>query len=238
MNSVPDGKVKAIAFDLDGTLVDSAPDLQAALNRVLTWADRQSLEVDQVKGMVGDGVRKLVERALAATGGVPDVEAVETLSHWVSRFVDEYQGHDAELTQPYPGVPETLAELRAAGYALAICTNKPQTATMHILDAFGLSRHFDAVLGGDVLTGVRKPDPKHLLAVLAGLGVEPAQAVMVGDHLNDLACARGAGAPAVLCAYGYSRVPVSELGADAVIERIDQLPDAIAAISALARLPK
>ena len=231
MNHVSEGVPKAIAFDLDGTLVDSAPDLQAALNRVLTWAGRDTLELDRVKGMVGDGVQKLVERALAATGGVPDSEAVETLSHWVSRFIDEYQSHDVELTHPYPGVPETLARLHEQGIALAVCTNKPQAATMHILEAFDLSKYFDAVLGGDVLDGVRKPDPMHLLATLAGLGVEPAEAVMVGDHLNDLACARGAGAPAVLCSYGYSRVPVSGLGADAVIDNFVDLPEALAGLS-------
>ncbi len=222
---------KAIAFDLDGTLVDSAPDLQAALNRVLSWAGRSSLDVDRVKGMVGDGVHKLVERALEATGGVPDAEAVETLAHWVSRFVDEYEGCDCELTRPYPGVTETLTLLRQAGISLAVCTNKPQAATLHILEAFGLSKFFDAVLGGDVLDGVRKPDPQHLLATLAGLGVQPTEAVMVGDHLNDLACARGAGSPAVLCSYGYSRVPVSELGADAVIDHFQDLPKALKSLS-------
>ena len=231
MNHVSDGMPKAITFDLDGTLVDSAPDLQAALNHVLTWAGRSTLDIDRVKGMVGDGVQKLVERALEATGGIPDAEAVETLSHWVSRFIDEYQSHDIELTRPYPGVPETLDRLRKDGFALAVCTNKPQAATMHILDAFGLSKYFNAVLGGDVLDGIRKPDPKHLLATLAGLGVEPSEAVMVGDHLNDLACARGAGSPAVLCTYGYSRVPVTELGADAVIEHFADLPKALKSLS-------
>jgi phosphoglycolate phosphatase len=231
MNGLVDGMPKAITFDLDGTLVDSAPDLRAALNRVLSWADRRALDIDQVKGMVGDGVQKLVERALEATGGVPDDKAIDTLSHWVSRFVDEYQGCDCDLTRPYPDVAEVLARLRQDGIALAVCTNKPQAATMHILEAFGLAKYFDAVLGGDVLDGVRKPDPKHLLATLAGLGVGPAEAVMVGDHLNDLACARGAGSPAVLCSYGYSRVPVSELGADAVIDRFQDLPKALKSLS-------
>ncbi|MBL6927814.1 MAG: phosphoglycolate phosphatase [Rhodospirillales bacterium] len=223
--------IKAIVFDLDGTLVDSAPDLQAAINRVLGWAGRDTLSIEAVKGMVGDGVQKLVERALDATGGIPDEQEVEKLSFWVSRFLDEYKGHDAELTKPYPGVPETLAKLREAGFAMAVCTNKPQAATMEILEAFDLSRFFNAALGGDVLEGIRKPDPKHLIATLDALRATPAEAVMIGDHLNDLACARAAGSPAVLCTYGYSRVPVTELGADAVIDAFDKLPDALAGLS-------
>jgi phosphoglycolate phosphatase len=231
MSNSQERTVKAVAFDFDGTLIDSAPDLQAAINRVLTWAGRKTLDVESVKGMVGDGVQKLVERALEATGGVPDADSVETLAKWVSRFLDEYQGHDADLTHAYDGVHATLEQLKADGYRLAVCTNKPQAATISILDALGLAGFFDAVLGGDVIEGVRKPDPKHLLATLAALDVTPGQAVMVGDHLNDLACARAAGAPAILCSYGYSRVPVSELGADAVIERFEDLPAVIASLS-------
>ena len=231
MSDTRERTVKAVALDLDGTLVDSAPDLQSALNRVLTWAGRDNLGIEAVKGMVGDGVQKLVERALEATGGIPDADSVETLSHWVSRFLDEYRDHDADQTRAYPGVHATLEQFKADGYHLAVCTNKPQAATIDILDALDLARFFDAVLGGDVLEGVRKPDPKHLLATLAALDVTPAEAVMVGDHLNDLACARAAGAPAILCSYGYSRVPVSELGADAVVDRFEDLAPVIAGLS-------
>lgn len=222
---------KAIIFDLDGTLVDSAPDLEAAINRMLARAERRALSIDEVTGMVGDGVGKLVERALAATGGLPDGDAVEASAHWVGRFLDEYQGHGTDLSRPYPGVAETLARLDGEGFLLAVCTNKPQAATAEILKSFDLARFFNAVLGGDALDGIRKPDPRHLQATLKALGVKPGEAVMVGDHLNDLACARGAGVPAILCAYGYSRVPVAELGADVVIERIGDLPAAIAALA-------
>lgn len=227
MNAQGRGAPQVIVFDLDGTLVDSAPDLLASINRVLGTSGRRNLELAEVTGMVGDGVPKLVERALVATGGVPDGESVENLAGWVSRYLDDYQSHHTELTRPYPGVPETLESLRATGFQLAVCTNKPHQATMAILETLGLAGMFNAVLGGDVLDGVRKPDPRHLMAVLSGLGVAPDAAVMVGDHLNDLACARGAGSSAVLCAYGYSRTPVDELGADAVIERFDELPKAI-----------
>lgn len=231
MESLARPPIKAVAFDLDGTLIDSAPDLRAAINRMLTGAGRETLGLDAVKDMIGDGVQKLVERALEATGGVPGSEGDETLTQWVSRFADEYEGHSADLTRPYPGVVETLAQLRKQGYQMAVCTNKPQTATINVLEAFALSVFFDSVLGGDVLDGARKPNPRHLLATLDGLGVTPAEAVMVGDHLNDLACARAAGSRVVLCAYGYSRVPAEELGADAVIERLADLPAALKTLS-------
>ena len=225
---------KAIVFDLDGTLIDSAPDLQAAINRMLAQLGRSPLSVDAVTGMIGDGVPKLIERALTATGGIPDDGTADALAGWVARFGDDYEGCGFPLTRPFAGVIEVLAELHAAGFPLAICTNKPQVATVEILKRLGLARFFNAVLGGDALNGVRKPDPRPLLAAIEALGVAPGEAVMVGDHLNDLACARGAGTPAILCAYGYSRVPVDEMGADAVIERFTDLPAAISAIATLA----
>ena len=175
MRNKTSSTIKAIVFDLDGTLVDSAPDLQSAINRMLAQIGREELSVDAVKGMIGDGVPKLVERALEATGGLPDGDAVESLALSVSKFADEYKGHDAEQTRPYPGVPETLAKLRKAGFAMAVCTNKPQDATMEILEAFDLERFFNAALGGDVLEGIRKPDPKHLIAALDAVGATPAE---------------------------------------------------------------
>lgn len=225
---------KAVVFDLDGTLIDSAPDLQASINRMLAWAGRGPLPVDTVKAMVGDGVPKLVERALAATGGVPDGGGADALAGWVARFGDDYENCGFPLTRPFAGVLDVLARLHAAGLSLALCTNKPQAATIEILKRLDLARFFGAVLGGDALDGVRKPDPRHPLAALKALGAAPKEAVMVGDHLNDLACARAAGMPAILCAYGYSRVPVAELGADAVIDGIADLPEALAALAALA----
>ena len=231
MNTSLGSKFKAVVFDLDGTLVDSAPDLQAAMNRMLAQIGRDELSVEAVTGMIGDGVPKLVERGLEASGGIPDGDAVEGLAKMLSKFADEYKGHGTELTKPYPGVIETLANLRQAGIAMAVCTNKPQAATMEILEALDLARYFNAALGGDALDGIRKPDPKHLIAALDAVGATPGEAVMVGDHLNDLAVARATGSPAVLCTYGYSRVPVTELGADAVIDAFDQLPDALANLS-------
>lgn len=226
MNHPSGPRPQAIVFDLDGTLIDSAPDLQAAINRILGQAGRPPLTVEAVKAMVGDGVPKLVERAFAATGGLPDGMAA-----WAARFAEDYEKCGFPLTHPFAGTLAVLAQLHEAGLPLALCTNKPQVATEEILERLGLARFFGAVIGGDAVPGMRKPHPGHLLAAIKALGVEPTRAVMVGDHLNDLSCARGAGMPVVLCAYGYSRTPVREMGADAVIERIEDLPAALAALA-------
>ncbi len=230
MNLLSGRRPQAIVFDLDGTLIDSAPDLQAAINRILAEAGRRPLAVEAVKAMVGDGVPKLVERAFAATGGLPDGGS-DALAAWVARFGEDYENCGFPLTHPFAGTLAVLAALSEAGLPLALCTNKPQAATEEILERLGLARFFGAVVGGDAVPGMRKPHPGHLLAAIEALGVEPAGAVMVGDHLNDLSCARGAGMPVVLCAYGYSRTPVAEMGADAVIERIEDLPAALAALA-------
>jgi phosphoglycolate phosphatase len=230
MAHLPGPGPKAIVFDLDGTLIDSAPDLQAAINRVLAEAGRGPLSVDAVKGMVGDGVARLVERAFAATGGLPAGGAA-ALADRVARFGDDYEDCGFARTRPFAGVIDVLAGLDAAGLGLALCTNKPQVATEEILARLGLARFFGAVVGGDAIPGVRKPDPGHPLAALEALGVKPARAVMVGDHVTDLACGGAAGMAVILCAWGYSRTPVSELGADAVIGHIEELPAALAALA-------
>ncbi len=221
--------VKAVVFDLDGTLIDSAPDLRAAVNRMLAEQDRRGLDLDEVTAMVGDGVHKLVERALAATGdGAP---AAGEIARATRRFLKFYEGHGAVLTRAYAGAVETLECLRGEGYALGICTNKPHGATCEILGALDLEGYFSAVLGGDTLDGVRKPDPRHLLAAVERLGAAPENAVMVGDTENDVAAARGAGVPMIAVAFGYAKVPVAELGADAVIGHFDELPEAIRRLS-------
>ena len=221
----------AIVFDLDGTLIDSAPDLQAALNRVFANTGRRSLSVEEVTGMIGDGVEKLVARALDATGGASGGDELKELSAWVSQFLDSYGGHGADLTRVYPGVPETLKRLRDEGWLLGVCTNKPQAASIEVLEKLGLYGFFGAVLGGDALDGVRKPDPRHLLATLEALKAAPEAAVMVGDLGNDVRAARAAGLPVILCRHGYARVPLEELGADAVIDHFTDLPAALARLA-------
>src|SRR4051812_27214903 len=147
----------AFIFDLDGTLVDSVPDLRAALNEVLRERGRRPLAADEVRRMVGDGVPALVERGLAATGDTKELEAAE------ARFLALYEAAPAALTRAYPGVPETLARLVASGARLGVCTNKPQKATIGVLEGVGIAGFFTAILGGDAVPS-KKPDPRHLLA--------------------------------------------------------------------------
>jgi phosphoglycolate phosphatase len=219
---------KALLLDLDGTLVDSLPDLTAALNALLAAEGRPALAPAQVRTMVGDGVAKLVERGLAATGGVPGPSA---LKNAVARFTGTYEAAVAVESRPFPGVPETLAALRTEGWRLAVCTNKLEAASRALVEALGLSTLLDAVAGGDSFA-VRKPDPGHLTAILERLGAAPEAAVMVGDSRNDVLAARAAGLPVIVMAYGYGAIPARELGADRVLERFDELPEALRALVA------
>jgi phosphoglycolate phosphatase len=214
-------KCRALVFDLDGTLVDSMPDLRAALNMMLAKIHRRELTPDEVRSMIGDGVRALVERALAATGTVTDFEATH------QRFLQLYEAAPAKLSRLYPGVATTLESLRASGARLAICTNKPQRATFAVLEAFGIAIRFDAVLGGDAVP-FRKPDPRHLLAAIERLGATTSEAVMIGDNENDYAAARAAGIPIILMRYGYLRVPPETLAPDAWLDHFAEIPQAVA----------
>jgi phosphoglycolate phosphatase len=221
------GKFKAVVFDLDGTLVDSASDLANALNALMAEERRRPLALDEVKTMIGDGATKLVERAFAATGEAAE-DGIEGLT---ARFLGHYEGHATDLTRPYPGVRETLDRLKADGLALAVCSNKPEAPTREVLRDLDLDGYFGAVVGGDSLPGVRKPDPRMLGAVLDALRVPADAAVMVGDNANDVAVARALGVPVILRADGYTRVPAADLGADAIIGHFTELPNALARFS-------
>lgn len=215
----------AILFDLDGTLVDSVADLAAAVNALLEEQSRPPLPLPAVTRMVGDGTTALVRRALAASGleGVPFAPLLQ-------RFLVLYEANATRLTRPYPGVPEELARLAAAGCRLALCTNKPERATRAVLDDLGLAHFFAAVIGGDSLPAL-KPDPAPLLAALSRVDAPAARAVMVGDHRNDVAAARGAGVAAVLARYGYGAATLGDLCPDAAIDGFGELPAALARLS-------
>lgn len=210
-----------LVFDLDGTLVDTALDLGAALNEMLRERGRRSLSPSEVKRMIGDGVPALVGRALAATGA--DRAEVTTA---LARFLDIYEASPVQLSQPYPGVPETLAVLRRSGYRLAICTNKPQRATIAVMQDLDLLALFDGIAGGDRFP-MKKPHPDHLLRLIAELGAVPKKSAMVGDNENDAAAAQSAAVPFVLMRYGYARVDPAALVADARLDRFSQLPAAL-----------
>ncbi|HMR29909.1 MAG TPA: phosphoglycolate phosphatase [Geminicoccaceae bacterium] len=213
-------RVRAIVFDLDGTLVDSAPDLLAAVNRLLAALGRSRLDLVAVKGMIGDGVRRLVERALAATGGVPPGRALDDA---VEQFYAFYMQAPSVLTRAYPGVPNALEELHRRGIVLGVCTNKPAQAAQAILQELGLSRFLSGLSGGDS-AGVRKPDPGHVLDAVARINGEAATTVMVGDNEHDIHAGKAAGLlMTIAVTHGYAHVPHEQLGADRLIDGFDEL---------------
>ncbi|MCG5239256.1 phosphoglycolate phosphatase [Azospirillum doebereinerae] len=222
-----------LVFDLDGTLIDSAPDMTRVLNRTLAHFDRPPLTEAQVRTMVGDGSAMLVRQAFAATGApLADETAVQpVLRHYLDAYFD-----DEQPSTLYPGVTETLAALKASGVRLGLCTNKPERITRKLLNALGLAPLFGAVAGGDTLP-VKKPDGRHVTWVLEQLGADPAspRAAMVGDNGNDVKAARGAGIPVVAMSYGYPRMPVADLGADLVLDRFTDLPAGLERLAATVR---
>jgi len=202
---------RVILFDLDGTLVDSLPDLTAALNRTLGV----SLTEADIRPMVGDGVAVLVARALAFVGRADDTS--------LPRFVADYEANAAVATRPFEGMVAALDRLAAGGWRMAVCTNKPERAARALLDGLGLSARFAAVGGGDSFP-VRKPDPEHVRATLAAAG--GGTAVMVGDHRNDVQAASSAGIPCVFAGWGYGTAAMAE-GAARVAATPSDLPAAL-----------
>jgi phosphoglycolate phosphatase len=214
-----------VAFDLDGTLADTAPDLATALNHALATLGRAPIAAEAVRGMVGHGARALLRRGLEATGG--SSEAMVERAY--PRFVVHYGAHICEGTRANPGLVPALDELAARGIALAVCTNKPERLTHDLLAELGLTQRFRAVVGGDTLP-VRKPDPAMLHEAVARAG--GGRAVLVGDSITDADTARAAGLPLIAVSFGYSDRPAEALGADVVIDHFAEL------VPALARLAK
>ena len=191
-----------IVFDLDGTLIDSAPDIADAVNALLAELGKPALALAAVKGMIGDGAPVFLARALAASDiGTPAADLMP-------RFKTFYEAASTRRTTLYPMVREALEELHRAGRHLALCTNKPSAATRLVLDHFGLSPLFRCVIGGDSIPQ-RKPEKEPLLAAIAGSGGDPAaapaEAVMVGDSHTDLLTAKAGNVPAVIIPSGYGR---------------------------------
>jgi phosphoglycolate phosphatase len=218
MKSEPSDWPRAVVFDLDGTLIDSAPDIAHALNRA---AERRGIEpfpLDQVKEMIGGGVPQLVGRALRARGLPGD-----GLMPLVEEFIALYRENLTTNTTIYEGGRELLAQLHSEGRRLGICTNKNHELTVEILQQLDLLKYFGSVLG-EREGRPRKPDPAPLLEVVAELGASPQNALMAGDSEADVACARAAKMPVLVVDFGYSRIAPEALGADAVISRLSDLP--------------
>jgi phosphoglycolate phosphatase len=212
-----------VVFDLDGTLIDSAPDLVATLNAIFARNGLSPVGYETARNMVGGGARAMIGRGLAAEGRVLAEPEIDRL---VGDFIDHYAVHIADHSRPFPGIDAALDELAAAGYRLAVCTNKLEWLALRLLDAFALTQRFVAVCGADTF-GLRKPDPDLLRLTLARAGGSPDRAVMVGDSLNDIATARGVGIPIVAVDYGYTETPIGELGPDRVISSPSDLPEAV-----------
>jgi len=222
--------LKAILFDLDGTLIDSAPDIAAAVNELLASRDLPALRLDKVKLMIGGGVGKLVERAFAASGTPLAGDALREARRDMEPI---YRRHLTGLTRPMPGVREALAHFHVNRIAMGVATNKPQLASREILLHFGLADWFGTIVGGDAVTHP-KPAPDALLLALDRLRTEPGDALMVGDSVSDVGAARAAGMPVVLLRGGYTQVPVEELGADLVCDSLLDLPAALQDLSTAA----
>jgi phosphoglycolate phosphatase len=213
----------AVVFDLDGTLVDTAPDLHAHLNEMLADLGRPGFALADVRPMIGDGARMLLWRGLDASGGMPEGVDIETL---FAEFLRRYTARPLRFGAAFDGVEDALRALGAGGTKLGVCTNKPQAPTDRLLAELDLARHFPVVIGGDSLP-VRKPDPGHLLAVLKRLGAAPEEAVLVGDSENDVRAAAATGMPCVLVSFGYTQTPARALGAARVIDHMSELAAAL-----------
>ena len=227
MSASPYAAVDTVIFDLDGTLIDSEPDLRAALNQMLASLGRRTVTRAEVVMMVGDGVPKLVERALRITGAERDL-APEAA---VAQFLGFYEAAPADLSAPFPGAFEIVRVLKADGIKLGICTNKPEAPARDILAVFGFLEFFDVVIGGDTLADVRKPDPRPLAAAIEAVYSQPERAVMVGDSANDIDPAKALGMRSVAVSFGYSRGAAAALGADTVIDDFSELREVLVGLA-------
>ncbi len=212
-----------IVFDLDGTLVDTAPDLVDTLNAIFIREGLPAVPYAAARNMVGGGARLMIERGLQAEGRLLPPDEIDRLCR---DFIDHYAAHIADRSRPFPGVEDALQALAAEGCRLGICTNKLQWLSVRLLEALGLAGHFAVVCGADTF-GMQKPHPRPLLATIEQAGGDHAEAVMVGDSATDIATARAAGVPVVAVDFGYTEVPVAELHPDRIVSRFADLHAAV-----------
>ena len=224
--------VSAIAFDLDGTLLDTIHDLAAAVNALLAELGHPALAKDAIRALVGKGMPNLVRRALAlATNVSPAAIEEAELADALARYQAHYAMRLGRETRPFPGMVEGLERVRAMGFPLAVVTNKATRFVRPHLAEAGIERYFAVVIGGDDLP-TRKPDPGPLLHVASAFGVPPARLLMVGDSGNDVLAARAAGCPVLVLPYGYSEgEPVQKLEADGIVPSLAALADCVRYVS-------
>ncbi len=215
-----------LVFDLDGTLVDTAPDIVRALNTVLTGEGLTPVSVQAAKTMVGHGARVLLASACAASGR--KVEGAE-LERLFQDLIDYYSAHIADESRPYPGVEAALDRFSAAGWLLAVLSNKPDALARPVLEALKLAPRFAAIIGQGALPWL-KPDPRAFNETVRLAGGTPDRAIMVGDSKTDIETARAAGIPVVAVSFGYTPEPVATFGPDRLIDHFDALWDAVASL--------
>ena len=217
-----------LVFDLDGTLIDTAPDLAAATNHVLAQRGLPAIDDQEIRPFVGHGALKMIEEAMAAHG---QKLTQRELTDLFEVFIVYYAANISVHSRPYDGVREALETFSAQGAKLAVCTNKIEIHARALLDALDMSRYFSALTGRDSL-GSYKPDPRHLTGTIALAGGNPARAIMIGDTETDIATAKAANIPVVAVDFGYSVPPVRDFAPDLVISHFDQLGPAVSDIKA------
>ena len=222
-------KPLSLVFDLDGTLVDTAPDLSGAMNAVLAAHGRSTVPDAEVRHMVGRGARKLLERGFESTGPAADPA---DLDRYFDEFIAYYGAHVADRSQPFPGAMDIVRQLKADGHRLAVCTNKPEALSNMLLKALDMAPLFSAVLGADTLP-VRKPDPEHLLETIRRMGGDPKRAVMIGDSEVDAETAKKAGVKLVIFTFGYTAFDPATFGADELLHSFSELPAALERIAGM-----
>lgn len=211
-----------VAFDLDGTLVDTAHDLVGTLNWLLAEEGVAAISLHAARPFIGRGARWLIERGFQAAEAPLTPGDIEPL---LARFLTHYEAHIADESQPFPGCVAALETLRTQGAKLVVCTNKLTGLSNTLLDALGMTRLFDAVIGADRAPAI-KPDPRHLEAAIAEVGGSLGRAIMVGDAATDAGAARAAGVPLILVSFGYTETPARDLAPDILIDHFDELPAA------------
>jgi phosphoglycolate phosphatase len=211
-----------IVYDLDGTLADTAEDLVATLNWLLGRAGLAPIKVESAGSLVGAGARALIKRGFATSGRTLSAEEVEPL---FADYLGYYNAHIVDRTRLYPGVDEALTAFARAGWRQAVCTNKIEVSAKLLIEKLGIAERFDFICGQDTF-GVGKPDAKPLLETIAASGGARERAIMVGDSGTDIKTARAANVPVVAVDFGYTDVPIQELGPDRVISHFDELMQA------------
>src|SRR3954451_18849620 len=222
-----------VVFDLDGTLVDTAPDLINALNFVLNREGLPAVPLESARNMIGAGARKLLERGLEVDGrhvGPGDLDRL------TNDFIDHYAAHIADESRPFEGLEEALDTLSARGCRFAVCTNKLEWLSKLLLDKLELSSRFAAICGADTF-GVSKPDPAILQQTVARAGGHLASAIMVGDAGPDIGVARRAGVPVIGVEFGYTDVPIADLRPDRLINHMRELPAAVQSLMSQRQAP-